>query len=557
MKITESTSASGSMSGPSVRAPQNSSRAEQTQGNAPLEGRPVKSVSPSPPRLRTLYRSIKSLMSRVVVALTACFGRRKADSDSTAVPSRTTTAGGSLPATEARSSSQETVVSGQESDGIAARSPRPSSEGGPSPQQAIASGHPVLQSDPPSHSGSEPSSLHDPGEPSFKEEAQGSAFVPSAAMSDENKWEDEDDDDDDEDDDDIARSPESSIRDEGEWETIDLDPDLQPVPAWGDESQATLQSLRESREGTQALLLFNAILEEIEPDEDAVGVGAPPGSTDPQQVLASDDDDQATLQSQQQSSPDEGPGLLPDPSNQSLDAQTNPSIVLSRDVQPAQAHDIVRLKQISYDGMAGLFSRGVCSAATTDWFRRIEDGLPTWKHVPGNTPGEPAQIVETVDWASMRPRLQHIQTHGPAGDALFNGYQYMRAEPFTQPSVGSSPETRSVAASEVASATISRAGEQFQQDALQPQPSQNAFFQLDIFLKGRVWGHEMHTIGIHFVRPQSEANAEVHFFDANAREAQIPQAQFPRWLGEHLESRYGSRLTHVMTVSTVERQPIP
>jgi hypothetical protein len=244
-----------------------------------------------------------------------------------------------------------------------------------------------------------------------------------------------------------------------------------------------------------------------------------------------------------------------EPSLQAADTQVHPPIHPSADAPAApapRAYDVVRMQQISFRGMAGLFSRGVCNAATMDWFRRIEAGLPTWKHV-GGTPEDPLHQVEEVDWQGMRPRLQRIQAHGTSEDPLFEGYLYERVEPLSWSQLQPSHESRSSIASQLARDIIGNARNQFNQEP----PPAHAFFQLDIALKGRLWGQVGHTTGIHIAQPQLGADLTVHFFDANSREAQIPEGQFEQWLAEHLESRYGSRLTSTIGVSIVQKQKLP
>ncbi len=219
----------------------------------------------------------------------------------------------------------------------------------------------------------------------------------------------------------------------------------------------------------------------------------------------------------------------------------------------AGLYDITRMQQISPKGMAGLFSKGVCNAATTDWFRRIEDGLPTWKHVRGEGDagqGGPVTTRESIDWSAMRQRLQHIQDKGPEGDPLFKGRVYLRGEPIDQRIIAGTVDSRRQAADESAANVLRDAEQKFAADP----HLQNAFYQIDIPLKGRMFGKIGHTIGVHVARPEKGGPAEVHVFDANAREAQVPAREFGLWLGSHLESRYGQRLAGNFIASAVERK---
>ncbi len=117
--------------------------------------------------------------------------------------------------------------------------------------------------------------------------------------------------------------------------------------------------------------------------------------------------------------------------------------------------------------------------------------------------------------------------------------------------VGPGSESRSTLAKDAAKAIIDRAG----CSSTNRPPPENAFFQLDMGVKGRLWGRVQHTIGVHIQRPTTPgAGLTVHFFDANSRESKIPEAQFGQWLADHLESRYGSRLTYAMMASPVKRE---
>ncbi len=307
-----------------------------------------------------------------------------------------------------------------------------------------------------------------------------------------------------------------------------IEPSVQPNSTSADETpdRTTLDSTREPVESTAASTTASATVDFSAPQPD----GSSSLANEPQHPA-----------------PEESPRTTPEIARSDDDPQITDFVLV-----PAPPRDVVLMKQLSVGGMAGPLSRGVCNAATTDWFRRIEDGLPTWKHVPGDSPGDPPREVENVDWYSMRSRLQRIQKDGPGGDPLFNGRQYERGEAVHQAMQGTSRKSRADASVEMAKAVINHARGKFERSA----ELTNTFFQLDISLGGHVYGREGHTIGVHIARPQPGAECNVHVFDANAREAVIPEAQFSQWLTEHMESRYGKRLTHAVLASEIQCKTI-
>ena len=228
-------------------------------------------------------------------------------------------------------------------------------------------------------------------------------------------------------------------------------------------------------------------------------------------------------------------------------------------------HDLLRMKQISIGGMAGPFSKGVCQAATTDWFRRIDKGLPTWQDSSKAQPRrdellpEPPAQRASVDWERKRARLRDIQQHGqqndPAGRFAEAGTLYVRGEALYSDQKITSGKTLGEMTGELATALKSSADKR-----LTAGGPKDGFWQLDVKIAGHLYGSVGHTIGIHMTNPYVDSEgrigpAMVHVFDANKSEAVVPVDQFPAWLATHVEKRYGGRVMRVQ-LNEVEREPI-
>ena len=228
-------------------------------------------------------------------------------------------------------------------------------------------------------------------------------------------------------------------------------------------------------------------------------------------------------------------------------------------------HDLLRMKQISIGGMAGPFSKGVCQAATTDWFRRIDKGLPTWQDASKAQPGPDELLPEdppqraSVDWERKRARLRDIQEQGqrsdPAGRFAKAGTIYVRG-------AGVYSDQKSASGKTLGQMTLELGAElkKSADDRLTANGPKDGFWQLDVKLAGHLYGSVQHTIGIHMTNPYVGTDgriqpAMVHVFDANKSESVVPLDQFPAWLATHVEKRYGGRLLQVQ-LSEVERQDV-
>jgi len=220
----------------------------------------------------------------------------------------------------------------------------------------------------------------------------------------------------------------------------------------------------------------------------------------------------------------------------------------------ARKYDDSRMQQISIGGMAGPFSKGVCKAATMEWFRRIDNGQPTWRHEDG---------VELdrkgIDWEAKRARLQKIQDDGQSQDPLelFSQRIYVTGQPFySEPIEGG--RVGFDKGNEVAQSLFDSARQRFDNNQDDP----NQFWQLNINLTGRVLGTVDHAIGIHVMRVPGQntgtgSDFVVHVFDSNRRESvAIPGEQFGLWLSSHMTESYGERV-NLMMLTDVQKQAPP
>jgi hypothetical protein len=228
-------------------------------------------------------------------------------------------------------------------------------------------------------------------------------------------------------------------------------------------------------------------------------------------------------------------------------------------------HDLLRMKQISIGGMAGPFSKGVCQAATTDWFRRIDKGLPTWQDASKAQPGPDELLPEAppqragVDWERKRARLRDIQAQGqrrdPAGRFANAGTIYERGTGIYSDQKSASGKALGQMTRELG-AELKKSADQL----LTADGPKDGFWQLDVKLAGHLYGSVGHTIGIHMTNPYVDTDgrirpAMVHVFDANKSESVVPLDQFPAWLATHFEKRYGGRLLQVQ-MNEVERKDV-
>jgi hypothetical protein len=218
----------------------------------------------------------------------------------------------------------------------------------------------------------------------------------------------------------------------------------------------------------------------------------------------------------------------------------------------AREYDDSRMRQISIGGMAGPFSKGVCKAATMEWFRRIDNGKPTWRHEDGGQLDR-----KGIDWEAKRARLQKIQDDGQGQDprGLFDQRIYVTGQPFYLEQIEGGRVDLDKG-NELAHSLFDSARQRFDDE-----DDPNQFWQLNVNLSGRIGGRVDHAIGIHVTRvPGQDTGTErdfvVHVFDSNRREAiDIPGEKFGIWLSSHMTRSYDDRVNSMMLMDVTKQAP--
>ncbi|MBV8392260.1 MAG: hypothetical protein JOY81_03670 [Alphaproteobacteria bacterium] len=221
----------------------------------------------------------------------------------------------------------------------------------------------------------------------------------------------------------------------------------------------------------------------------------------------------------------------------------------------AAEYDHSRMQQISVGGMAGPLSKGVCKAATVEWFRRIDNGQRTWRHDASGP-----LLRASVDWQAKRERLQAIQAGGQSADPqqLFRDRIYVAQQPLhSEPVAG---KVGLDTGQRFADQLFASARERFAPGSATAHDD-NQFWQINVTLAGRVQGSIDHATGIHVTRvpgsnTDTPADFRVRVFDANARETvEIPGERFGTWLSSHMTDQYGDRVRRMDLADVTKQHP--